>query len=190
MGNLLLVIVLALKNTSFALVTAWSYKRLNVLHQVAGYATVCLIVVHASCYAAYFVGDGRPEHLLGTSDIFGMVAGGEFLALALTGALVRRWWYELFYYLHVSLWVVAIVVVGLHQHELRAKVIVATAVTAGIWLVDRLVRLVRLAVYSANNAVVLTPLPNGGTRVTLAKQPTGAVSGRHCFLWIPGIRTC
>ncbi|KAM4065976.1 ferric reductase NAD binding domain-containing protein [Hirsutella rhossiliensis] len=190
LGNLVVVVVLALKNTPLAFLTAWSYERLNVLHQVAGYTMVSLVIIHASCYSAYFVQSGRVERLLHVQDIYGMVAGLSLLILGFAGAVIRRWWYELFYYVHVVFWVLSFVMIGLHQPDLGGKAIVVAIFVGAIWFLDRLLRLARLALYSTNNSVKLTPLPNQTTRVTLAKPPFGLVSGKHCFLWIPRVRPC
>ncbi|POR38555.1 Putative ferric reductase transmembrane component [Tolypocladium paradoxum] len=190
MANMVIVICLALKNTPLAFLTAWSYERLNILHQVSGYATIIHVVIHTGCYSAYLVRSGLAGHFLEIEEIFGTAAGLSFVILGFGGVVIRRRWYELFYYMHVTFSILAIVSVGLHQPKLSSKVIVATFLAGGIWLLDRLIRLVRLALYSTNNSVKLTPLPSGGTRVTLAKPPVGAASGKHCFLWIPRIRAC
>lgn len=170
--------------------TAWSYERLNVLHQVAGYSTVIHVILHTSCYCSYFVNAGRSSRLLHIEEIFGMAAGVCFFSLAFSGMVIRNWWYELFYYLHISFWIIGIVMVGLHQPEFSKKIIYVTCVCGGIWVIDRLIRMARLAIYSVSNEVTIQPLPNGATRVTLKKPPIGAVSGKHCFLWIPRVRSC
>lgn len=188
-ANLVVVICLAIKNTPMAYL-AWSYERLNVLHQIAGCSTFVFVVLHVSFYCSYFVQSGRPSRLLYTEEIFGMVAAGCFSVLVFSGAVIRAWWYELFYYMHICAWMTGIVTLGLHQPEFSKKIIFITIVVAGIWLLDRLLRLVRLAINSVSNEVTLHPLANGGTRVCVKKAPLGAVSGKHCFLWIPGIRTC
>lgn len=190
MANLVIVVIFGLKNTPLAPVLARSYEGLNVLHRVAGYTTLVLVVIHASLYSSYFAGQGRPERLLERNDIFGIVAGLAFLILAFAGGVIRRWSYELFYYIHVGFWIVAIVTTALHQPKIRDKLVYAPIASAAIWGLDRLVRMTRLAVYSINNSATLTPLSNGGTRVTLLKPPMGAVAGEHCFLWIPSIRLC
>lgn len=182
------VVFLALKNTPLAFLTSWSYERLNVLHQVSGYMTLIHVILHVSLYCSYFIQAGRPSRLLYTDEIFGMVAGLCFLGLAFSGAVVRRWWYELFYYMHICFWTVGVVTVGLHQPEFGNKIILVTCVTGGIWGMDRLLRLTRILMYSVSNEVTLQPLSNGGTRVTLKKPPLGAMPGKHCFLWIPKIR--
>lgn len=187
-ANLLFVIFFALKNTPLAFLTAWSYERLNCLHRIAGYAAVAHTIIHASCYSYYFCSINMCSRLLQTSDIFGIVAGLCWVLLALAAIFIRRWWYEMFYYIHVILWIVSIVAVALHQPVLANKIPIATVVAGSMWGLDRVIRFVRLMIHSTNNTATLTPLPNGGTRVTLAKPPMGAISGKHCFLWIPRIR--
>ncbi|KAK2596642.1 hypothetical protein QQS21_006263 [Conoideocrella luteorostrata] len=187
-ANLLFVIFFALKNTPLAFLTAWSYERLNCLHRISGYAAVVHTIVHTVCYSYYFPSVGRGSMLLRTSDIMGIVAGGSWVLLALAAVLIRRWWYELFYYLHVVLWMVSIVTLALHQPRLATKVAIGTVVAGAMWGLDRIIRLFRLMIHSTNNTATLTPLPNGGTRVTLSKMPMGAISGKHAFLWIPRIR--
>ncbi|KAK8925506.1 hypothetical protein H634G_07676 [Metarhizium anisopliae BRIP 53293] len=186
-ANLVVVIFFALKNTPLAFLTAWSYERLNCLHRIAGYAAVTHLVVHAACYSAYFCSINYCQKLLDLNDIYGIVSGSCWVLLALAAVFIRRWWYELFYYLHVGLWVVSIVTLGLHQPSLTKKIVYGTIVAGSMWGLDRIIRFVRLMVHSSNTAT-LTPLPNGGTRVTLAKSPLGAHAGKHCFLWIPRLR--
>lgn len=187
-ANVVIVVFLSLKNTPLAILTASSYERLNIFHRLAGYVTIIFVVVHSCAYATLFAGQGMGSRLTEKKEIFGIVAAASFLVLGFTGAFVRSWWYELFYYLHVVFWIVAIIMTGLHQPEPATKIIFITCVAAGIWCIDRLIRLARLAIYSNNNAVRLFPLPNGGTRVILTKPPLGAASGKHGFLWIPAIR--
>ncbi|MBH1945604.1 ferric reductase-like transmembrane domain-containing protein, partial [Erythrobacter sp. YJ-T3-07] len=45
-ANFALVVFLALKNTPLAILTSYSYERLNPLHQVSGYATIIFMVIH------------------------------------------------------------------------------------------------------------------------------------------------
>lgn len=185
---MVVVMFLSLKNTPLAAITPWSYERLNVLHQVSGYTTVAFVIIHTSCYTSYFVGQGRNSRLLYQDEIYGMVAGLSFLMLGFVGGVVRRWYYELFYYLHIIFTVLGLTMTGLHQPEFAKKAFVATSVAGALWGADRLIRLCRLVAYSTNNTATLTPLPNGGTRVSLAKAPIGADSGKHGFLWIPAVR--
>ncbi|KPM34660.1 hypothetical protein AK830_g11918 [Neonectria ditissima] len=187
-ANTLILVILALKNTPLAFVAAWSHERLNIFHRVAGFATVVFVIVHGCSYAAVFGMQGRLSRLAELEEIFGIVAGFSFLFVAFAGAIIRKWWYELFYILHVAFWMLAIVMVGLHQPEPAKKILAVTCTAAGLWGLDRLIRLGRLLVNGANNTVTLTPLPHGGTRLVFAKPPLGVALAKHCFLWIPSIR--
>lgn len=187
-ANIVFVIFFALKNTPLAFLTAWSYERLNYLHRVAGYTAVAHAIIHGTCYSVYFVGDNRSFMLLRSTDILGMVSGISLVFLALGGMLIRRWWYELFYYSHIFFWILGIVSIGRHQPDISKKIIIAAIVAGSLWGLDRVIRFVRLAVHSSNNTARLTQLPNGGTRVTFFKKPILTEGGKHCFLWIPRIR--
>lgn len=187
MANLAVVILLGLKNTPLSLFTLWSYERLNILHQVTGYTTLAFIIIHLSCYSSYFAEIGRMERLLAVEAIYGIVATAAFTVLVFSGAFIRRWWYELFYYLHGGFWILAIITTGLHQPDMSQNVIVITLVITIIWIVDRLIRLGRLA-YNLRNTATLVPLPNGGTHVRMAMALRGAEAGKHCFLSIPSLR--
>ena len=48
-ANIAFIFFLALKNTPLGFLTSYSYERLNVLHQIAGYTTVLLSVLHSMC---------------------------------------------------------------------------------------------------------------------------------------------
>ncbi|KAM0078830.1 hypothetical protein ACKRZS_008695 [Fusarium odoratissimum] len=188
-ANLLIVVLLSLKNTPIVIFMTSSYERLNILHRITGYTTLIFAIVHSCSYAAVFGAQNFLQRLLAREEIFGMVAMGSFLILGFAGAVLRTWWYELFYYLHVVFWILAVILTSLHQPEPSKKVLYVIFASAGIWVLERIIRLARIIVNSANNTVTLTPLPNGGTRVTLAKAPYGSSSGKHGFLWIPGVRT-
>ncbi|KAF4342389.1 ferric reductase transmembrane component [Fusarium beomiforme] len=188
-ANILIVVLLAIKNTPVVIFMTSSYERLNVLHRIAGYTTLIFAIVHSCSYAAVFEAQYFLQRLLVKEEIFGMVAMGSFLVLSFAGAVLRSWWYELFYYLHVAFWILGVIMTGFHQPEPSKKILYVISASAGIWVFERIVRLVRIIVNGTNNTVTLTPLPNGGTRVTLAKAPFGSSSGKHGFLWIPAVRS-
>lgn len=188
-ANFCVVIFLALKNTPLAVLSAYSYERLNGLHQIAGYTTFVYLVLHASMYSHYFISDGRISVLQKDSVVAGIVAGFAFLGVVLSAAVVRHIWYEAFYVMHIVFFMTALVGSALHQPDLAEDgILAAFAVIAGIWGADRLVRGTRMLSRAVNNYAVVNPLPDGGTKITLAKRPSGAVAGKHCFVWIPQIR--
>ena len=189
LGNLGFLVFLALKNTPLALLSPWSYERLNILHRVAGSLAIIFAILHASLYTSLFAAEGRGPGLTEeTNDIMGMVAGLSFVMMGISGVVIRRWWYELFYYTHIVFWMLSVIAIAMHQPSFAKKIVILTFVVAGMWALDRIVRFARLAFYSTNNAATLTPLPNGATRVTVTKTPYGANAGKHCFLWLPGVR--
>ncbi|CAN8106228.1 unnamed protein product [Discula destructiva] len=189
-ANFCVVVFLALKNTPLAVLTAYSYERLNVLHQISGYLTFVYLVLHASMYTHYFISDGRTATLEEGSVVSGIVAGFAFLGLFLSGAIIRQWWYEAFLAMHILFFVVGLITSAFHQPDLAKNgLLIMMAVVAGMWGADRVVRGGRMLINSFGNYAVVEPLPHGGTKIVLSKGPFGgAVAGMHCFVWIPSIR--
>lgn len=188
-GNTVLVVFLALKNTPLAILTAYSYERLNVLHRIAGYTTMLYAILHSSIYTHYFIAAGRIEVLHEDVVTAGIILGFAMLATVLAGAFLRRLSYELFYVLHIALFVVIVVTLGLHRPSFdEDKILYATVIMGALWFADRLIRFCRLAYNSINNEASIYALPNGGTRIVLKKPILRARPGKHCFVWLPRIR--
>lgn len=188
-ANFCIVVFLALKNTPLAILSAYSYERLNGLHQIAGHTTFVYLVLHASMYTNYFFTSGYLEILQEDVVKAGYVAGFAFLGLAFSGAIVRQFSYEVFLVIHVACFIIGLIAAAFHQPDLAVNgLLIMLAIIAGIWGADRLVRGARMLFYSFNNYATLEPLPNGGTRIILTKKPYAAVPGKHCFVWIPAIR--
>ncbi|KAG7286368.1 hypothetical protein NEMBOFW57_008677 [Staphylotrichum longicolle] len=184
-----LVIFLALKNTPLAFLTAYSYERLNCLHQIAGYSMFVAMVLHAALYTAYFNSQGRLLSIYAErGEIAAIVAGFAFLGVIFSALFLRRIWYELFYVTHIASWIIAVVAVGFHQPKFGNKALYVTLTAASIWVLDRIIRACRVLYYSANNEATLHPLPDGGTKIVVKKVPGRAEPGKHCFIWIPAIR--
>lgn len=189
MGNLSLVVFLALKNTPLAFLTAYSYERLNCLHQIAGCTMFLSMLIHAACYTAFFNSEGRMQDIYSEqSTIAAIVAGFGFLTVVFSALVIRHIWYELFYVTHIAAWIMGIVAVGFHRPELAKKAFIIIVLAAAMWFTDRVIRLSRVLYYSANNTATLHPLPDGSTKIVMKKVPTRAEPGKHCFVWIPAIR--
>lgn len=188
-ANFCIVVFLALKNTPLAVLSAYSYERLNGLHQIAGYTTFIYLILHASMYTSYFMSSGYSAILTTDAVKAGIVAGFAFLGVAVSGAIIRKLWYEAFFVIHVTCFLVALIAAAKHQPGLAENgILIMLAVIAAIWGADRIVRGSRMVYYSLNNYATLEPLPNGATRIILTKKPHAAVPGKHCFVWIPAIR--
>ncbi|KAI3318034.1 ferric reductase NAD binding domain-containing protein [Xylariaceae sp. AK1471] len=189
-GNLALVVFLALKNTPLAILTAYSYERLNSLHRIAGYTTLLYVILHSSLYTSYFLKAGEAQILRENIVTAGIIAGFAMLFTVLAGMILRRLKYELFYIVHLTLFAVIVVALGLHRPSFEHdKTLIVTVLIASLWAFDRLIRLARLAYNVINNEAKVYPLPNGGTRIVLKKSMTRARPGKHCYVWLPHIRT-
>ncbi|KAI0974164.1 ferric reductase NAD binding domain-containing protein [Xylaria arbuscula] len=188
-GNLAFVVFLALKNTPLAFLTAYSYERLNSLHKIAGYTTLLYAILHASLYTSYFINYGYTYILRENVVTAGIVVGFAMLFTVLSGMTLQRAKYELFYIIHLSLFVVIVVALGFHRPSLDEKTLIITIVVASLWVSDRMIRIARLAYNGLNNEATVFPLPNGGTRVVIKKPITRARPGKHCYVWLPHIRS-
>lgn len=187
-ANICFTTLLSLKNTPLALLTGWTYERLNVFHRVVGYVALAMVAVHGATYTAHFMHEGNATRLRVVSEIYGMVAGGSMLVLVSAGVVLRRLRYEAFYILHVSFFIAAMVFTGLHQPDVTKSIVFATVGGAGIWIIDRMIRGARVLFYSLDNSATAYPLPGGGTRIVVRRTPSIAKPGEHCFVWIPKIR--
>lgn len=108
----------------------------------------------------------------------GIVLGFAMLFTVLAGTIIRRLKYELFYVIHLALFVVIIVTLGMHRPSFDPdKTLIVTVLIASTWFSDRLIRFTRLAYNSINNEAVVFPLPNGGTRIVLKKPLPRARAG-------------
>lgn len=187
-ANFVLVVFLALKNTPLALLSAYSYERLNSLHQIAGYTSFAYLVLHAAMYTNYFLDNGYKVKFEESGLVSGITAGFGFLLVVASGMTVRFIWYEIFFVLHVSGFLMALVGAFYHQPSLEDGIVIMFSVIAGIWGIDRLIRGGRMLFRSFNNYATLEALPHGGTKIVVAKKPLGAKPGKHCYVWIPKVR--
>ncbi|KAK4164470.1 putative ferric reductase transmembrane component [Cladorrhinum sp. PSN259] len=189
LANLAFLVFLALKNTPLAFITAYSYERLNCLHQIAGYTMFTQMLLHAALYTTFFNSQGRlTSKYAEEGEIAAIIAGFAFLGVVFSAIFLRRWWYELFYVVHISCWIIGIVTTGFHQPDLYKKIIIITLLAASMWVADRIIRISRVLYNSVNNEATLHPLPNGGTKIVMKKVPARSEPGKHCFIWIPAIR--
>lgn len=194
-GNLALLVLLALKNTPLAVLIGYPHNHLNYFHRVAGYLTISLMLLHAALYSPYYVAVKlKPETLIETDNVMGIVSGSAMLLILLSVFFLKRMRYEVFYVAHVVLFIVSLVTLGLHRPEWIRRIPVITALAGGLWLSDRLIRGARLLCHFLNNEAQLIVLPGindsdkCATRVVLKKPLPRATPGSHCFLWVPGVR--
>jgi predicted ferric reductase len=187
-SNVAFITFLALKNTPLAYLTAYSYERLNPLHQVAGYTTVTFALLHSITVSVSFIQLHSKSYLLEAPQLHAMAAVSAFFVLLVFALLVKRIRYEVFYISHILMYMVIIINVGFHRPLLSTRSVIITGFAGGLWGLDRLLRAGRILWYAYDNSATITPLPHGGTRIVLRRSPSSAVAGAHCFLWIPKIR--
>ncbi len=188
-GNAAFITFLALKNTPLAFLTAYSYERLNVLHQMAGYTTVTYAVLHTIMMAySWTMKMHRVSMLKSIDQIMGGVAMAAMFTMLVFALLIKKVRYEVFYVSHISMYILFLISMGMHRRELDEQVIIITATMAGIWGADRCLRGLRILWYAYDNRATITPLPHGGTRIVISRSPSRSVPGTHCFIWVPKIR--
>lgn len=179
---------MALKNTPLAFLIASSYDRLNVLHQAAGYCTILFALLHA---VLYIITDANLESLsdlLELEQIMGIVAGLAMLSIFTTTFLLKRVRYEAFYMVHIIMFMLVIIGVGMHRPDFGTKSIYIIIFSACIWFSDRLLRGTRILLNSVSNRATIYPLPQGGVRIIMRRTPWRTIPGTHVFLWLPRIR--
>lgn len=186
--NASFIVFLALKNTPLAFLTAYSYERLNLLHQVGGYTTITFALLHTTLVCLGFMKMHRPAILLEEPQVMAMTAVSALFVLLVFALLIRRVRYEVFYISHIIMFMVFIISVALHQPHMQDRIIIITILTGAVWSSDRILRGLRVLWYAYDNRATITPLPHGGTRIVLQRAPSRSVPGTHCFLWIPKIR--
>jgi NAD(P)H-flavin reductase len=187
-SNVAFITFLALKNTPLAYLTAYSYERLNPLHQVAGYTTVSYALLHGILVSVSFIQLHSKNYLLEAPQLHAITAASAFFVLLVFALLVKGIRYEVFYISHILMYMVIIINVGFHRPLLSTRSVIITGFAGGLWGLDRLLRAGRILWYAYDNSAKITPLPHGGTRIVLQRSPSRAVAGTHCFLWIPKIR--
>ncbi|KUJ14182.1 uncharacterized protein LY89DRAFT_589799 [Mollisia scopiformis] len=186
--NTAFIVFLALKNTPLAFLTAYSYERLNLLHQVGGYTTIIFAMLHMITVVLGVEKMHRPAMLLEITQINGITALSALFVLLIFALLIRRVRYEVFYISHILMFMLFIINVALHQPKVKNKAVYITIVAGAMWSSDRILRGLRILWYAYDNGAIVTPLPHGGTRVVLKRSPSRSVPGTHCFLWVPRIR--
>lgn len=187
-ANLAFIVFLALKNTPLAFLTAYSYERLNVLHQVAGYATVFWAILHAVLYLICWRKSGSLDEMADIDNVMGVVAGFGMLIIFVSSILLRKLRYEVFYVIHITMFMLVAITVGLHRPDFSKKTVIIPIFFSCLWVADRIIRSARMAFNSFGNNATLIALPNGGTRVVVRRSPWRSTSGTHAFLWLPRIR--
>jgi hypothetical protein len=121
-------------------------------------------------------------------QIHGQIAFASLTFLVLFSiSAFRTKFYELFYKLHVFLYLMVVINVGMHQPVLAVRVVPIVSTIGVMWCLDRLYRTGRMLYYSQDNSVTLSAMPGGATKMVF-KRHINCRPGTHAFVWIPAIK--
>ena len=141
-ANLPLLYLFAAKNQPIKILTGYSYESLNIFHRRLGEVMCLLALLHSVGMIGVWYTVLRPSgftlarFLLSKIILLGIGAFVAYETLYFTSlGSFRQRWYELFLGIHVTLQVIALVLVWFHHSTSRPYVAAALA----IFLFDRLV---------------------------------------------------
>lgn len=177
-----LLILLAGKNNLIGLFTGVSYERLNILHRWVARGLLLLATLHLGYqnYGWNKYGLMQLEWSSDTCPPTGIAAYSLLLWLNISTLIpIRGFSYEIFVFQHLITFFGFIIAIMIHlpTTALYTRVYIWTAI--GLYLLDRLVRFIRL-IYHNSRLGYATPLALSGdvTKVT--------ISPNRCKSWSPG----
>ncbi|KAH8700219.1 ferric reductase NAD binding domain-containing protein [Talaromyces proteolyticus] len=187
-ANFVLLVFLALRNTPLAPLSGWSYEKLRPLHKTAGYTCITTSMLHATVYLSAWSEAGELGNMAEMQNFAGAIAGLAMVIIGLStiGWLVRKS-YEVFYMIHVVLFVLILIMIGMHRPKISTSTLAIIIFTASMWFSDRLLRLAKLCWYLPGNHAAVTAMSDGALRVKLNRS-VHCAPGSHAFLWVPSIR--
>ncbi|CAI7584936.1 unnamed protein product [Penicillium glandicola] len=187
-ANLVLLVFLALKNTPLAPLTATSYEKLRPLHKVAGYTCMFTSVMHGTVYLSAWSVSGDLAEMQDSQNFSGAIAGFAMVIIGFsTITYFMRGYYELFYMLHISMFILIMITVGMHRPKFTTSTVIIVIFTASLWTLDRIIRGAKIVWNFFGNSLTITALPNDALRVKLSRR-MHSTPGSHAFLWVPAIR--
>ncbi|KAJ6184662.1 hypothetical protein N7519_005963 [Penicillium mononematosum] len=187
-ANLVLLVFLALKNTPLAPLTATSYEKLRPLHKVAGYTCIFTSVLHGIVYVSAWSEIGHLAEMKEHEIFVGPIAGCAMLIIGFsTITYFMRRYYELFYMLHIIMFILIMITVGMHRPKFSTSVVIIVIFTACLWTLDRIIRGAKMLWNFFGNSLTVTALPGNALRVKLSRR-MHCSPGSHAFLWVPAIR--
>jgi hypothetical protein len=132
-ANIAFITFLALKNTPLATLTAYSYERLNPLHQVGGYTTIIYAFLHVTMQCVQWAARmHRKKQLLVVEQIHGITAALALLVMLVFALLIKRMRYEVFYLSHIFMYIVFIINIAFHQPKIADHVVIITIVAGAM----------------------------------------------------------
>jgi hypothetical protein len=159
MGNVVALFLFSSRNSILLYLTDWSYSTYLLLHRWLGYWTVLHTIIHSAMLWHYYVKAGTYSaeilRLYWQWGIVGTVAACALLPFSLLK--IRQKFYEFFIISHVFLSLLFLI--GFYYHiwyvyQYNWGYEIWVFVAAGIWAVERLVRIGRMIFQGSRTAVV------------------------------------
>lgn len=92
-----------------------------------------------------------------------------------------------FYMLHVLMFILIMIMVGMHRPKISTHSLVIVIFTSCMWFSDRLLRLAKICWFSVGDHATVTGLLGDTVHVRLTRN-VSCRPGSHVFLWLPSIR--
>ncbi|KAL7273461.1 peroxisomal targeting signal 2 receptor [Rhizina undulata] len=185
-----LMLVFAMKNTPLAKITGYSYEKLNVFHRWVSLTAFALAVIHtvSVTLTTYRVVPPQTYILLSAENILGMVSMAVWAVMMFSFYVLRKRFYEYFYFLHITLFPAMFVTLMLHNRYAVAPVIAAL----GVYAIDRAIRQGRWFLHNRNAKKFKAKIEETSDGMVKIKVPRPAANfhwrpGNHVFLRIPEI---
>jgi hypothetical protein len=124
--NVTFITFLALKNTPLGFLTSYSYERLNQLHQIAGYMTVTYVFLHLTLMVKEYTSTKKGSVLLSSNQIHGIIAASAMFVTLIAATVIRRLRYELFNIIHILMYILMVINIGLHRADFADKTVIVS----------------------------------------------------------------
>jgi len=164
MGNVVALFLFSSRNSILLYLTDWSHNTYLLLHRWLGYWAVLHTVIHSAMLWSYYVKVGTySSEFLRLYWIWGIVGTVAMCAIVpFSLPIIRKLFYEFFLVSHVALSLLFLV--GYYYHIWYVYTYnwgyeIWMFVAAGIWAVERLVRVCRMVVRGSSTAIV-TVIPD------------------------------
>ncbi|KAI2627282.1 ferric reductase NAD binding domain-containing protein [Hypomontagnella submonticulosa] len=194
-----IIVALAGKVNFITMLTGISHEKLNIFHRWVSYMCLFLSIVHTVPFIVQPLREGGPEALRkqyykpGGMEYTGTPPLGILVGIVvLSIPWIRHRFYNLFYRLHIPMYVVYLGLLFWHSKQEKDSWVYLWA-TLAIWLASCLVRLFyRWQTFSIFRdwfqgfPARLEELPGGMTKVTVLAPPDFHWKpGQHCWLRVP-----
>jgi len=164
MGNVVVLFLFSSRNSVLLYLTNWSYSTYLLLHRWLGYWAVLHTVVHSAMLWSYYVKAGTySAEVLRLYWIWGIVGTVAMCALIPFSLLkFRQQFYEFFIVSHIALSLLFLV--GYYYHIWYVYTYnwgyeIWMFVAAGIWALERLIRIGRM-IFQGSSTAVVTVIPD------------------------------